>query len=167
MLTRFCVLSVWTVAAWLMASDVHAADRAAKTQVCVELALYEETAPDSRKILSSPRVVVMLGQKFSLHIGGQLMDKKGKDGIEFGTGFHGKIKRQGPDKLLLRLKLTQGNAVDIADAPEIQLVRTEVFEVRTPVTIGKVMRIPCGESQTLELRIHPVALPADQPNARP
>ena len=143
------------------ASAVRAADGVSVTQVRVNMTLYEGSADETsrlrarpdKKVLAGPDIVVMLGRPFSMLVGGELGGKNGGDGLEFGTGVRGKIERLGPHTLLVRLRLSLGNAVSIKQAPEIQLVRTTSFEVRAPMNLGQVTRIPCGESQTLEIEL--------------
>lgn len=174
MLKELGSLIVCITAPLPMASAVHAADGGSGTQVRVNITLDEESADETRwlrarpdkKVLAQPHIVVTLGRPFSTLVGGELAGKNGGDGLEFGTAVRGKIERLGPDTLLVRLRLSLGHAVSIKQAPEIQLVRTTSFEVRAPMNIGKVTRIPCGESQTLEVEL--VSLPAgDLPQAPP
>lgn len=166
MLNRLRFLAVCTIAMPLMASAIRAAEGTAETQVRVNITLYDESAAEAgRKILAEPDIVVMLGRPFKILVGGELGGKSGNDGLEYGTGVRGKIERQGPETLLVRISLALRHAVRIEDAPEIQLVRTETLDVRAPTTIGKVTRIPCGELQTLEIEL--LRLSADEPNARP
>ena len=163
MLDRLCFLAVGTTTVLLMASAVRAEESASETQVRVNITLYEESeAETGKKVLADPDIVVTLGRPFSIRVGDQLASENGDDPLFFGTAVQGKIERQGSDALLARLSLAVGNAITIQDAPETQVVRRNTVEVRAPMAIGKVTRIRCGESQTLEVEIEAVRLPADE-----
>lgn len=149
----------------VVATAVRAADSATGTQVRLNITLYDESAEAGRKVLVEPDVVVTLERPFSFHVGGELRDENVEDGLEFGTRVRGKIERQGRTTLIVRLSLALGNAISVENAPDVQLVRTESVDIRAPMTIGKVTRIPCGKSQTLE--VEPVRVSAEEPNVGP
>jgi hypothetical protein len=149
----------------LAASSVTiAAETAPSEQVIVAIVLHETpSATGQKKILAEPTIVVTLGRPFSLHVGGELNPRIGGDVIEIGTRMHGTVSGHEDGSLLVSFKLAVGHQVIDARDPDMDLVQTEMFDLRTTMTIGQKKRVNCGRSQLLDIQVKPILTADDEP----
>ena len=84
--------------------------------------------------------------------GGETIPHDDEPSLSFGTQITGELESIENDSYRASIKLKIGNLVECGDAAT-QLVRSECFELRTELEVGKDSRIPCGEDRWIELRV--------------
>jgi len=136
-----------------------AQEQAAKLMV-LSIKVVEKTADsDALKILAQPVITMPVGEPFSLRAGSQVKPKSGGEALSFGMDVTGTLEEGRTGAVQLSVKIALGALVSQEDEPDTDVVRTDVFEIRTILQPGELKRIKCSATEWCEVRVTPAQSP--------